>query len=74
MLISESLLIVASLGVTVKRTSMLGTTSQYFDISQIKDIVIIETISMVSLWCACFVFMVVRGVNCQQTTHTLLSY
>ena len=45
---TESLLILNGIGVTVKKSTVWGTDSRYFDLSHIQDIVIIEAVSMVS--------------------------
>lgn len=62
-------MIMASLGVMVKRTSLLGTTSQYYEICHIEDIVIVEAISMVKyflffinglcVFCCCFLLLLI---------------
>jgi len=56
LLFSESLLIISSLGVIVKKTNMFGTRSQFFEKDQIEDIVIVEAITMVCKG-LCFIYL-----------------
>ncbi|XP_052769699.1 uncharacterized protein LOC128209627 [Mya arenaria] len=43
---TETLLVMSTVGVTIKRCTLLGTTSKFFDSRHIQDIVILEVISM----------------------------
>ncbi|XP_045188034.2 uncharacterized protein LOC123545794 [Mercenaria mercenaria] len=43
---SESLLILASIGITVQQSSLLGTSSRCYGLQEIQDVVIIEAVTM----------------------------
>ncbi|XP_060555364.1 uncharacterized protein LOC132716173 [Ruditapes philippinarum] len=62
---SESLLIIASIGVTVQQSCLLGTSSTFYELRQIQDIVIIEAVTMSNI-----IFQLV--ILPKQNDHTCL--
>ncbi|XP_069116581.1 phosphatidylinositol N-acetylglucosaminyltransferase subunit H-like [Argopecten irradians] len=57
---SESLVFLSSIGVNVKRRNRLGrVTAEFFEISEIKDIVILEAITMQRV--VCYLAIVLKG-------------
>ena len=45
---AETFLILSSLGVTVKKEGLFSSTTRYYDMQHIEDIVIVEAVSLVS--------------------------